>query len=92
MTKFSSLSLDFFNRFKTGDLLTRINLDTQNLLRCMRTGGADVIKESLTVVVVFTYMCILDWKLTFCTLVLLPLFLLPLIVLGKKARRATAPA
>ena len=89
MTKFSSLSLDFFNRFKTGDLLTRINMDTQNLLRCMRVGGADVIKESFTVLAVFGYLCWIDWKLTFCTLVLLPLFLVPLFVLGKKARRAT---
>lgn len=89
MTKFSSLSLDFFNDFKTGDLLTRINLDTQNLLRCMRVGGADVIKESLTVVAVFGWLCFLDWKLTLCALVLVPLFLFPLIVLGKKARRAT---
>jgi subfamily B ATP-binding cassette protein MsbA len=89
MTKFSSLSLDFFSRFKAGDLLTRINLDTQNLLRCMRVGGADVIKESITVVVVFGILCGLDWKLTLCALVLVPLFLFPLIVLGKKARRAT---
>ena len=89
MTKFSSLSLEFFNRFKTGDLLTRINLDTQNLLRCMRVGGADVIKESLTVVAVFTGLCWLDWKLTASTLVVVPLFLIPLFILGKKARRAT---
>ena len=89
MTKFSSLSLDFFNNFKTGDLLTRINTDTQNLLRCMRVGGADVIKESLTVVTVFVSLCWLDWKLTFCALVLLPALLIPLFVLGKKARRAT---
>jgi subfamily B ATP-binding cassette protein MsbA len=89
MTKFSSLSLDFFNRFKTGDLLTRINMDTQNLLRCMRVGGADVIKESLTVVTMFTGLLWLDWKLTLCALVLVPIFLFPLIVLGKKARRAT---
>jgi subfamily B ATP-binding cassette protein MsbA len=89
MTKFSSLSLDFFNHFKTGDLITRINQDTHNLLRCMRVGGADVIKESLTVVTVFTGLCWLDWKLTASTLVLVPVFMFPLIVLGKKARRAT---
>src|SRR5262245_40366325 len=70
MTKFSSLSLDFFSRFKTGDLLTRINLDTQNLLRCMRVGGADVIKESITVVAVFGYLCWRDPMLTICALVL----------------------
>lgn len=89
MTKFSTLSLDFFNSFKTGDLLTRINMDTQNLLRCMRVGGADVVKESFTLVAVFVGLCWVDWKLTFCTLVLLPLFMVPLFVLGKKARRAT---
>lgn len=89
MTKFSTLSLDFFNSFKTGDLLTRINMDTQNLLRCMRVGGADVIKETFTVVVVFVSLCWLDWKLTFCALVLLPAVMIPLFVLGKKARRAT---
>jgi len=89
MARFSSLSLDFFNRFKSGDLLTRINMDTANLLRCLRVGGADVIKESLTVVTVFVGLCWLDWKLTVCALVLVPLFLFPLIVLGKKARRAT---
>lgn len=89
MTKFSSLSLDFFNRFKTGDLLTRINMDTHNLLRCLRVGGADVIKETITVFVVFGGLCWLDWKLTLGALVLVPVFVFPLMVLGKKARRAT---
>jgi subfamily B ATP-binding cassette protein MsbA len=89
MSKFSSLSLAFFSTFKTGDLLTRISQDSQTLLRCMRVGGADVIKESFTVVAVFSYLCWLDFPLTIYTLVLVPLFLFPLIVLGKKARRAT---
>lgn len=89
MTKFSSLSLDFFTSFKTGDLLTRINQETQTLLRCMRVGGADVIKETFTVVAVFGYLCWLDARLTLYAVVLVPLFLFPLVVLGKKARRAT---
>jgi len=89
MSQLSVLSLDFFNRFKTGDLLTRINLDTQNLLRCLRVGGADLIKEPLTVVAVFGGLCLQDWKLTLCAMVLVPLCLFPMIVLGKKARRAT---
>ena len=89
MAKFSSLSLDFFGRFKSGDLLTRINTDTQTLLRCIRIGGADVIKESLTVVVVFSLLCWRHPELTLGALVGVPLFLGPLLVLGKKARRAT---
>ena len=90
MEKLSTLSLDFFNRSTTGDLLTRINVDTQNLLRAMRQGIADLIKESFTVMVVFIGLLFLDWKLTLAVMVLLPACMLPLIILGKKARRAMA--
>ena len=90
MEKLSTLSLDFFNRSTTGDLLTRINVDTQNLLRAMKQGIADLIKESFTVIVVFIGLLCLDWKLTLAVMVLLPACMLPLIILGKKARRAMA--
>jgi len=88
MEKLSTLSLDFFTRSTTGDLLTRINVDSQNLLRALRVGGADLCKEPFTVVVVLGGLFWLDWRLTLCAMVLLPLCLFPLIVLGKKARRA----
>jgi ABC-type multidrug transport system fused ATPase/permease subunit len=90
MEKLSTLSLDFFARSTTGDLLTRINVDTQNLLRALKQGMADLIKESFTVVAVFAGLLMLDWKLTLAVTVLLPACMLPLIILGKKARRAVA--
>ena len=90
MEKLSSLSLDFFNRSSTGDLLTRINVDSQNLLRAMRQGAADLVKESLNVVVLLAAMCWLDPLLTLGAMVVLPACILPLMVLGKKARRAMA--
>ena len=89
MEKLSSLSLDFFSRWSTGDLLTRINADTTNLLRALRTGAADVIKEPLTILVILVALIAMDWRLTLCTLILLPAVMLPLFVLGRKARRAT---
>jgi subfamily B ATP-binding cassette protein MsbA len=89
MQKLSALSLDFFTRWKTGDLITRINTDTLNLLRALRVGGADLVKESITLVAVFTGLLLLDPQLTLFSVVLLPLCLFPLFVLGKKARRAT---
>ena len=88
MEKLSTLSLDFFTRSTTGDLLTRINVDTQTLLRALRQGVSDLIKESLTVIVVFIGLLCLDWKLTLAVMVVLPACLLPLIILGMKARRA----
>ena len=87
--KLLGLSLDFFNRSTTGDLLTRINTDSQHLLRAWRQGAADLVKESMTVVAVLIGMLWLDWKLTLCAMIVLPLCAFPLFVLGKKARRAS---
>jgi subfamily B ATP-binding cassette protein MsbA len=89
MEKLSTLSLDFFTRSATGDLLTRVNADSANLLRALRQGGADLSKEPFTLVVLLGILIALDWKLTICALVLLPACLLPLLILGRKARRAT---
>jgi subfamily B ATP-binding cassette protein MsbA len=89
MNKLQTLSLDYFNRASTGDVLTRINTDSLNLLRTLRQGAGELIKEPLTVVTVFAWLCWLDWRLTLSTLVLLPLCLYPLVLLGKKAKRAT---
>jgi subfamily B ATP-binding cassette protein MsbA len=89
MEKLSTLSLDFFTRSTTGDLLTRINSDTQTLLRSLRAGAPDLIKESATLVVVFAVLCGKDYKLTLAAMVILPLVAIPLVILGKKARLAT---
>ena len=86
--KFSTLSLDFFNRSKTGDLLTRINSDTGKLQNCLKNGTSDIIKESVTIVSVIVMLLWLNWHLTLFALVFLPACLVPLVVLGRKARRA----
>jgi subfamily B ATP-binding cassette protein MsbA len=89
MDKLQSLSLDYFNRSSTGDVLTRVNTDSLHLLRTLRQGAGDLIKEPLTVVTVFAWLCWLDWQLTLTALILLPLCLYPLVRLGKKAKKAT---
>ena len=89
MDKLGTLSLDFFNRATTGDLLTRINGDTASLMRALRGGGTDLIQAPLTLLFIASYLIWMDWKLTLCMFVILPTCLLPLFVLGKKARRAT---
>jgi len=88
LRKFSTLSLDFFNRATSGDLLTRVNSDTAKLHYCLKSGTADIIRESVTVVAVIGWLLWLNWQLTIFALVFLPLCILPLVVLGRKARRA----
>jgi subfamily B ATP-binding cassette protein MsbA len=89
LEKLSTLSLNFFNRTTTGDLLTRINSDTSRLLRCLKQGAADLIKEPIALVSVLIAILLIDWKLTLFALVLVPLCFFPLFVLGRKARRAS---
>lgn len=84
----SSLSLDFFNRTKSGDTLTHINTDAATLLYCFREGIGHSIKDPFTILSVFATLLWIDWQMTLGTLVLLPGVVLPLGALGRKARKA----
>jgi subfamily B ATP-binding cassette protein MsbA len=92
LTKLSSLSLDYFNRSTMGDLLMRINGDTAALNRCLSIGFTDMVKEPFTMLSIAMTLCAIDWKLTMATVVLTPLCAIPLVTLGRNARRAGAHA
>ena len=87
--KLSSLSLNFFNRSRVGDLLTHVHGDTQSLQRTLNLGVGDLVREPITIVATFVAMLWIDWQLTLFVFVFLPLCLVPMIVLGKKARKAS---
>ena len=89
LAKLYNLSLDFFNRSTMGDLLTRINNDTGWLHKAMTNGLSDIVKEPFTILAALTALLLLDWKLTLVAVVFLPICVVPLIILGKKIRRAT---
>ena len=89
LTKLSTLSLAFFDHATSGDLLTRITGDTAALQRALRLGAADLVKESMSVLGLAFALCLIDWKLTLFALIFLPLCLYPMLVLGRKARRAS---
>ncbi|MBL9171701.1 MAG: ABC transporter ATP-binding protein [Verrucomicrobiales bacterium] len=88
LAKLQSLSVDFFNRSKLGDLTMRIHVDTAALQRSLDEGLGDIIKQPVTVVAIFGFLLVKDWALTLFLLVLLPFCLAPVIILGKKARKA----
>ena len=89
LQKLTSLSLDFFNRSKMGDLMTRVNGDTAALQRCLNLGVSDLVKEPMTILGCAGFLWLIDWKLTLGALVFFPLCVVPIIVFGKKVRRAS---
>ena len=90
LAKLQSLSMDYFNRSTMGDLLMRVNGDTAALNRCLSLGFADSIKEPFTMIAIVMALCAIDWKLTVVAMVLTPLCLIPISILGARARNAAA--
>ncbi|MBI1842555.1 MAG: ABC transporter ATP-binding protein [Verrucomicrobia bacterium] len=88
LKKLHSLSLDYFNKSQLGDLTARVQSDTAWLHRSLNLGLSDLVKEPSTVLFVFLCLLAMDPQMTLFVLVLLPACILPVIVLGKKIRRA----
>ena len=84
--------MDYFNRSKMGDMLTRINGDTAMLQVCLSSGVRNSITSPMTVISVFFLMLILDWQLTMSLFFILPFVLIAILVFGKKARKASRKA
>jgi subfamily B ATP-binding cassette protein MsbA len=89
LNKLQSLSLDYFQRSSTGDLITRVNGDTTALHRALSLGLSDLIKEPVTLVSLFVGLLLLDWKLTLLAAVFIPLCVVPVVIFGRKIRHAT---
>ncbi len=89
LRRLSGLSLEFFNRSTMGDLLTHVNGDTASLQRSLSLGVSDLIKEPVTIVGIVGMLCLIDWQMTLGALIFFPACVVPIIVLGKKVRRAS---
>lgn len=88
MTRLSGLSLDYFSRARSGDLLTRVNADTAVLQSALGSRLSDLVKEPVTVLSILIPLMILNTKLTFFVLIFLPFCAIPIGKLGRKAREA----
>ena len=87
--KLSSLSLEYFSEATTGDALTRVSGDTVTLQRCMSHGFSDLITEPFTIVAIAIALLLLDPQLTLAVVVFFPVVVVPVVILGRKARRAS---
>ena len=88
MRRLGGLSLDYFSRARSGDLITRLNSDASLLLTALGSRMADLVKEPFTILSILGYLLILNWQLTLFVLLFLPLCAIPIGRLGRKARAA----
>jgi subfamily B ATP-binding cassette protein MsbA len=81
-------SMDFFNKARSGFLMSVITNNTRVMQMALSTVGSDVFKQPITIVGAICVLMIMDWKFTLVTLILFPTCLLPLRVYGRRARKA----
>ena len=80
-------SASFFARRTTGQLVSRITNDVNQVQGVVSETIADLIRESLAVVGFAATMFYLDWNLALVVLTAAPLIVYPLVRLGQRVRR-----
>jgi len=83
-----NLSLGFFNRASTGDLIARITNDTQVLYGIIGGTFASAVKDPITIVILVGYQLATNTTLTMISIVVFPVCILPIVIFGRKVRKS----
>jgi ATP-binding cassette, subfamily B, bacterial MsbA len=84
--KVSSLSLDFFQKTTTSELISRIEVDGTALNNFLKLGLSDLVKEPSTIFFMLAFMFLIDWKFTLISLAFAPLCIIPTRAVAKKIK------
>jgi subfamily B ATP-binding cassette protein MsbA len=87
-TKMVRHSMDFFNKMRSGFLMSRITNDTRGMQMALSTISSDLFKQPVAIISGIAVLLYMDWKFTLVTLVLFPFCLVPIILYGRRARKA----
>jgi ABC-type multidrug transport system fused ATPase/permease subunit len=83
-----TLSLNFFDRQPIGELLSRITNDTEVVSLFYEQAVGPIIRASITIILAFIIMLIIDWRLTIVALLIVPVIL----ILTNVIERISTPA
>ncbi|MEU4243558.1 ABC transporter ATP-binding protein [Actinoplanes sp. NPDC026619] len=79
----------FFSRAQTGSLVSRLNTDVVGAQQAVTTLLSQTASVLLTLVLVLSTMFYLSWQLSLAALAMVPFFLMPSKVIGRKLQRLT---
>ena len=83
-----NLSLGFFNRASTGDLIARITNDTQVLYGIVGNSFSSAVKDPITVFCLLGYQLATNTTLTLISIVVFPVCIVPIVIFGRKVRKS----
>ena len=77
----------FFTRAQTGSLVSRLNSDVIGAQQALTSTLSGVVSNALTLLLVLIAMLSLSWLVTVVALVLLPMFVIPARLVGRRLQR-----
>ena len=83
------MPLAFFTRSQTGALVSRLNTDVVAAQQAVATLLSSVVSAVLTLVFVLVTMFVLSWQIALLSMLVLPLFVLPGRIIGRRLQRIT---
>lgn len=86
-TKLEQMSVGFFVRHSTGELLSRMNNDVSLVQGAMTSAITGIVRDAVTVVALICVVFYRDFTLALMAMVVFPLAVYPLLSFGKKLKR-----
>ncbi len=83
----NDLSMGFFHKNSTGDLISRIMNDVSMLQGSVSHALIHLLRDFFTVCGLLAVIFYMDWRLAFVSLIFIPMAAIPIVVFGKKFRR-----
>ncbi len=83
-------SLEFFNRAKAGELVQTVFNQTRVAQAALTQMAGDIVKQPISIISALVALLAIDARFTILAFTVFPLCLLPVLIIGKKVRRAGA--
>ncbi len=87
--RIQDLPISFFQREKTGVLMSRITNDVNVIKAMVSFAVTSSLKDSFTILGLVGVIFYRDWKMAIFALVILPLAFFPVVAFGRRVRRAS---
>jgi ATP-binding cassette subfamily B protein len=78
------LPQSFFTKTGTGDIISRINSDVENVNEVISNTAVDIITSIITLVGVVFWILFIDWRMTLLIIVIIPVFMITSKALNKQ--------
>ena len=81
------MELAFFTGTKTGTIQSRLANDVSGVRTVLTDTATTILQNSVTVIAAFVAMVLLSWQLTVLTLIVMPVFLIVQVRVGRRRQR-----